>query len=86
MEVTWGRTFRIWWAHAWRSYLLLLIPVIPAVVLGVLHPETFQRARPLFDLVMLVWGTLSGIITLRLALQITYSEFRVVLEPQSGKL
>ena len=86
MEVTWGRTVRIWWAHAWRAWGLYLLPVILWVAYALYHPAAAQALRLPIDLVIFVLAILFNIFTLRIVLWKTFAEFRIALEPRDAKL
>jgi hypothetical protein len=86
MNLTWGQVIRIWWAHTWRELRLLFIPVVSWVAYAVFHPDAFRELRLPADVILLALAVIANIVTLRIVLLKTYSDFRIVVIPREAKL
>jgi hypothetical protein len=86
LEVTWGRTIKVWWAYAWRNLLALVIGVIAASILGFVVGFALGAAgvaSSTIKAVTLPLGFIAGIafsiIPMKLILGRNFGEFRLAL-------
>lgn len=94
LEVSWGRTIRVWWAMAWRCLLAVplgalvgcVIGFVIGVIGGALRLDTTQ-IQILVQVVTvpigLVLGGLVGIWATRAVLRKSFKEFRIALIPRT---
>ena len=83
VELTAWRVFRIWWAAAWRSFVLanLIGPLFLAILalgLRAIGYDTGPMTPWLFNAVIIAWVP-AFVLGLRLALRAPYRDFRIVL-------
>ena len=89
VDVTLGRTLKVYWSLAWRSAVWLLGPVVLLVALGY-RAYAGNPAGPFNFEAPVEWGLLlacivaiviaAPILILRSVLRQAYSDFRIVLE------
>jgi hypothetical protein len=82
MEFTWGRVIRIWWAHAWRSWGIAIIPIATWAVYAIFHLATFYRYRLVADVALFIVASVANIVALRIVLRKTFADFRIAVVPR----
>lgn len=86
VEITWGRTVRIWWAYAWRSFMALLgamlagflVSALASFVAGIIGApfDAFQNVAVVLSAIL---GLAISVVPMRLILGKRYGEFRLTL-------
>jgi hypothetical protein len=91
LQITWGRTFRVWWAFLWRNLIATVVAMVMAMVFGfVVGVVGTLLGLPLEAITAIAFpiGFLIGlaitIIPLRLILGKDFGEFRLVLVANQG--
>ncbi len=86
LEVTWGRTARVWWAYLWRNLIAVaagsLVGIVLGAILGFILGAAGARAETIRLAVFpigAVVGLLVSIVPIRLILGMNFGEFRLVL-------
>jgi hypothetical protein len=87
LEPTWGRTIAVWWLIFWRGLLgsMLLGGVIGFIfgfvaAMSGMSPQQIATISPFLGAaVALPWA----ILVVKMALQKTYSDFRIALVPRT---
>ena len=86
LEVTWGRTAKVWWAFFWRNVLAIFAGVVAAMIvggiigfiLGILG-ASLQTVQVIGGAIGLGIGLAISIVPIKLILGKDYGEFRLVL-------
>ena len=88
LEVTWGRTFRVWWAYAWRIIGISLVAFYPCGQAAILFLDVLPTVgvpvwllKPLVCLVGILIVCLISLIPMKMILGRKHGDFRVVLLP-----
>ncbi|UCF81808.1 MAG: hypothetical protein JSV08_01320 [Acidobacteriota bacterium] len=82
LEVTWGRTVRVWWAYLWRS---MLITFIIGFVMGLLQAQgAFNSDLPI-QLVGIIISLAFSLVVMKMILGKDFREFRLVLIRKDDK-
>ena len=86
LEVTWGRTLHVWWAHLWRNLIAMVVGALLGAaagaglgfVLGVagVAPDVIRRLSFVIGLAL---GLVVSIVPIRMVLGKDFGEFRLVL-------
>ena len=86
LEITWGRTFRVWWAYLWRNLLFIALSVVAGFVLGAIIGfilAAFGASAKTIQLVVtplsFILGMVISVIPLKMILGKNFGEFRVAL-------
>ena len=90
LEVTWGRTARIWWAFMWRALIATIcVTVVAGIIGGALGAIVFLMGVDEGTMVVagtivgFAMGLLSQLVVMRMILNRDYGEFRLSLVPNS---
>ena len=86
LEVTWGRTAKVWWAFFWRNVLAIIAGVVAAMIvggiigfiLGILG-ASLQTVQVIGGAIGLGIGLAISIVPIKLILGKDFGEFRLVL-------
>lgn len=86
VEVTWGRTLRVWWAYLWRSIIAVFVAMLVGAILGFIIGFIMGFLEAPILATQLVGATVGGIVGLaasvvpmRLILGKDFGEFRLAL-------
>lgn len=86
LEVTWKRALRVWWSYIWRSLIAIILGLVVAIIVGVflgLIMGVMGSSEQLTSYVSNGFGFLIGlatsIIPIKLILNKSFGEFRLVL-------
>lgn len=86
LEVTWGRTVRVWWAYAWRNLVVIVVSMILGFIFGGIIGFILGVAGvPIETIVAIttplgfVIGIALSIIPMRMILGKDFGTFRLVL-------
>ena len=86
LEVTWGRTARIWWALLWRGLIATICVVVVAGIIGgamgaigFLMGVDEETLTVLAGIIGFAIGLLSQPVVIRMILNRDYGEFRLAL-------
>ena len=89
LEVTWGRTIRVWWSLLWRNLVAILAAgVTGAIIGGVLGAIMGAMGVPVktIQIVTLPIGFVLGlgisVVPLKMILGKDFGEFRLLLVPK----
>ncbi len=86
LEVTWGRTVKVWWAYLWRAIIAMIAGAVAGVIVGgiiglilgllgaPIHIVPFITAP-----IGLGMGLAISIVPIKLILGKDFGEFRLVL-------
>ena len=86
LEVTWGRTAKVWWAFFWRGMVALIAAAVAVMILGgiigfilSLLGASLQTAQLVMLPISFVIGLAVSIVPMKLILGKDFGEFRLVL-------
>ena len=90
LEVTWGRTLRVWWAYLWRNLIAIVAAMVLAVVVGAIlgfilgaagvPPKTIHFIGAPIGFAI---GLAISIVPMKLILGKDFGEFRLLLVTKS---
>lgn len=93
MDITWGRTFKVWWAFTWRNLIAALCAMLVSIVLGILIGVVMHimgmplhLVRVVCTVIGAILGLLVSTIPMKLILGKNFGEFRLVLVPHEALL
>ncbi len=86
LEVTWGRTVRVWWAYLWRNLIAIVVAILISGVVGCIigfvmamlgvDRSTTQVVATLFGAII---GLVISVVPMKMILGKGFGEFRLVL-------
>ncbi len=86
LEVTWGRTAKVWWAFFWRSGVALIAAAVAIMILAGIIGFTLSLLGASLQTIHLVtmpigfvMGLAVSIVPIKLILGKDFGEFRLVL-------
>lgn len=87
LEVTWGHAVKVWWSLVWRGGLLgMLFGLIGGLIVGIICGVLGVPAGTitlLGNVVGFAGGLLGGFMAMKMVLQKSWSNFRIVLVPRN---
>lgn len=94
LEVTWKRAVRVWWSYIWRNVVAVILGLIVALIVGLilglimgLMGSSEQMITYVSNAFGLMIGLAISIIPIKLILNKSFGEFRLVLvraEPEEA--
>ena len=86
LEVTWGRTAKVWWAFLWRNIIAIIAAVVAGAILGgiigfilALLGASLQTVQFVVAPIGFGIGLAISIVPIKLILGKDFGEFRLVL-------
>ena len=86
LEVTWGRTAKVWWAFLWRNIVAIIAAVVASMIVGGiigfilgLLGASLQTVQLVTAPIGFVIGLAISIVPIKLILGKDFGEFRLVL-------
>lgn len=86
LEITWGRTIRVWWSLLWRNLIAIVLAIILGAITGAIigivlgmMGVPLNTIRIICAPVGFVIGLAVSIVPLKMILGKDYGEFKLVL-------
>ncbi len=93
LEITWGRTLRVWWAYCWRSLIAIVVAfILGAFIGGIIGFIVAMIGLPqeIINFVGLPIGVMIGlaasIVPMKLILGKDFGEFHLVLLSKANNI
>lgn len=92
LEVTWGRTIKVWWSYAWRNLIAIIVSMILGGIAGFIigfimtafgaAEETMKTTATIVGFII---GVAVSIVPMKMILGMNFGEFRLVLLRNENK-
>lgn len=86
VDITWGRTLRVWWSYAWRNFIAVIASVIAGGMLGFVlglvmgalgaNPATIKALTFPFGFII---GLAFSVVPMRMILGKQFGDFKLAL-------